>query len=251
MILPMQRKTRWMILAGGSVALVAVAALGLAAAHGGAGSATMPFAGPGFGFRGAPEGWGHGGWGAGFTEANGTVTGRAVTFTADPTTGTLTNVDLAAANGTHPLLASIQMTLPAGATGAEAVRGAYALRDGAGDALMVQDSPRGEIRATSVNGTTVTLTLPADASVIVHDAVADWSPAGATVTYANGEKANLVLGENATLTVSGQVVTVTLGPRATLDYGLLPPPGAHGFPGGPHEGFFGRGGPEGGFRGRR
>jgi len=61
----------------------------------------------------------------------------------------------------------------------------------------------------ATNDTTVTLDLPDDATVVIHAAVADWSPNGATITYANGEKVNIVL-ENGTIGLDGSIVTLSL-----------------------------------------
>lgn len=111
------------------------------------------------------------------------------------------------------------------------------------DAIRLQGRGAG-IEARSENGTTVTFVFPEGATLVTHDAVESWSPAGATVTYASGEVANLVLGKNATLAQDGQTLTVTLPAQGGMHFGLLPPEGApcpHGGPmmGGPREGGFG------------
>jgi hypothetical protein len=81
----------------------------------------------------------------------------------------------------------------------------------------------------------------------VHDAVADWSPAGATVTY-GAAKASLVLPKGSTLSQSGNTLTIQAGP-GVVEFHL----GAHGPMGhgerggfgGPHGGGFEGRGPEG------
>lgn len=88
----------------------------------------------------------------------------------------------------------------------------------------VKLAPRGGVGLRALNATTVTLTLPADATIAVHDEVEDWSPAGATITYANGEKANLVV-RNGTITVDGDVLTVALEADGGLDYRPAGKPG--------------------------
>ncbi|GEM_PF-3906965 len=235
----MQRKTRLPFLATGALALLVLAGVGLAVAHHGA-SAPLAWA-KSYDARGFPRG----GW-AGFTDANGTVTGRFVTFQADPAAGTITDLGSTAANASHPLVASLQLG-NGSATGSAAMRrgGGYLLDDGAGDRLAVGDTPLAGFQAMSRNGTTLTITLPAGATVATHDAVADWSPAGATVTYANGEKANLVLGRGSTLAASGQTLTVTLAAGSGAAFTTLPDAAAM-----PHGGFwhgFGHRLPFGGF----
>lgn len=208
----MQRKTRLALLAGGTLAVLAVAVLGLAVAT----SVGAPLWGKAHG--------GRGGW-SGFTEANGTVTGRFVTFHADPAAGTITALS---ANASHPLVATIQLG-NGSATGSEALRrGAYLLDDGAGDRLVVEDAPLAGFQATSRDGATLTITFPEGANITTHDAVPDWSPAGATIAYADGEKANLVLGRGSSLNLSGQTLTVTLGPGSHAGFSLVPEDGGFG-----------------------
>jgi hypothetical protein len=214
-----------MLVAGGAAAVLALVGVGYAAAHGG--------------------GFGHGP-GARLAESNGTVTGRFLDLSVDLATGTLSNVDATAANGTRPYVVALQ--LAGRGDNGSVTRGAYVLRDDARDEVAVADAPGLDVAMSSPNGTTVTMTLPADAIVVTHDAVARWSPAGATVTYANGEVANLVLSPQATVTQTGQTLTLTLPAHGHASYALL-----HARGGGPgavgggvgHDGFghegFGRG----------
>jgi hypothetical protein len=253
----MQAHLRWKLLAAGGVALVAFAAVGYAwaqsSAHGSASNANAPpsWAGdlfPGFAARGL-GGAGHG-WGAaggGFNASASAQLGRFVSFTADAAAGALSNLGVrnATANDTVPRLASAQMTL-AGAGTASTGRGTYAITDGSGDVLAVRDAPDAPVDARSANGTTVTLTLPSGATVVLHPAVADWSPAGATVTYADGRKADLVLSPNATVAQDGPTLTVTLGPHGAMRLALA---GGHGGPCAGRGFGFGFGGPA-GARGR-
>lgn len=222
----MQPKTRWTLGFGGA-ALLALAILGVAAAHGGfadrSGAST-------------------------FAQQGDTVSGRSVNFSVDLATATLRNLDPVAANASHPLVVSAQLVLPEGAsaTGDATPRG-YVLSNGAGDQLVVRDGRGLGLATSSVNGTTVTLVFPEGATIVTHEAVASWSPAGATITYANGEVANLVLSPNATLSASGQSVQVTLPASGAMDLhlagaegcaqGLGAFPGAHG----PHDGRGARG----------
>ena len=211
-------------LVGAAGAVLLVAAVGLAAAHGGG----MPFGR----WNGASER-------PGFNASGDPIAGSFVTLSADAAHATFSNIDLKDANSTHPLVASVQLALPDGATAAASTtRSAYALSDGAGDRLAVLDSPRGDILATSANGATVTIVLPEGATLAVHEAVAHWSPAGATVTYATGQVANVVLSPNATIAQDGQTLTIGLPAHGSLHFGLAGPErGAFGF-GGPHGGEF-------------
>lgn len=243
----MQRKTRLALMAGGALAILVVAGVGLAMAHPNLAS-------------GAP--WPRGfARSSGFTDTDGSVAGTFVTFTADPAAGALRDLDLKDGNSTHPLVASVTIAPAAGAgfTGSTAAKrgphgGGYALDDGAGDRLVVQDSPRAGFAAHSANGTTVTLVLPEGATITMHEAVDAWSPAGATVDYGNGQKANLVLGKDATLAQDGQTLTVTLAAGGHLVYGLVPDGAYAMHPGmghGPGLGMGPRGGHGFGHRGHR
>lgn len=221
----MERTTRIGIAALALVATIAVATAGAAMAHAG-------------GYLGMGRG------AATVTETDGTIDGRFVTASVDPATGTFAALDLKDANATHPLLVSV--SLGEVASGA-AKRGGYQLDDGAGDTLAIVDAPRGGFAARSVNGTTLTIVMPEGASIATHDAVASWSPAGATVTYADGTIANLVV-KNGTLTVDGQTLVVTLDAGGAAVYGILPERGPFGFGYGP---FGGNHGPTLGYGGHR
>ena len=99
------------------------------------------------------------------------------------------------------------------------------------DARLIARGPGVALRAT--NATAVTLVLPEDASIVVHDEVEAWSPAGATITYADGQKANLVL-KNATLEVDGATIVLELDADGAASFLLRegPPFGfgpGHGF----------------------
>ena len=137
-----------------------------------------------------------------------------VTYDGDPASGVLTNVNR---NGSV-IFERVEYT--------------------PGDAKLDARGPGVKVRA--LNATTVTLTLPANATVEIHEAVEDWSPAGATVTYADGKKANLRL-HNGTLSVEGSVITLTLEAEGGAHYGLAgakPDCGQHKMarPGGPRRG---------------
>lgn len=168
--------------------------------------------------------------GAAVAHANGMFGGRhdpaPLTYEGDPASGALANV---ARNGTVLF---------------ERVEYAPA------DVKVVLGGPGVGIRA--LNATTVTLTLPAGATVVVHEAVADWSPAGATVTYADGGKANLVL-RNGTLAVDGSVLTLSLEAGGGAQYGpAFARHGGFGFgPLGDHGPMHGGRGGHGGPRGHR
>lgn len=240
----MQKRT--FLWAGAAIAVVASAAIGAAVAQGGSSNGFapgMPFLGHGHdGARG-----GHGG----FDTSTDPRTGRFVNVSADAANGTFSSLDVRTPNGTLRLLERAQIAYAAGATGTGAARGpGYVLEDGAGDALAIGDAPGARLDARSANGTTVTLALPAGATVALHDAVDHWSPAGATVTYADGSVANLVL-RNATVSQDGQTLTVALAAGGDLHYGLVPPegqpcPGPMGHEMGEPRGEHGLGGPMGG-----
>jgi hypothetical protein len=252
----MQRNTRITLVTSAVAALLVLGALGVAMAHGGGRGGGLTF-----GDREPP----------GFSESDGTLDGRFVTATVDVANATVMDLDLKDANSTHPLVVSLVLGTPDGATttasqgwgacsggghvgsqrGAGPMRG-YTLDDGAGDRLAVPDTPHARFVATSVNGTTLTLVLPAGAVVTAYEAVDDWSPAGATVDYGNGQKARLVL-MNATLAVAGQTLTVAMAAGGVAMYGVVPEdgsvgsmpsfggagPGAHGHGApsrGPHDG---------------
>lgn len=241
----MQRKTRSILMAAAAVATLAVASVSVAVAH------ANGYAGVG-GRHGS----------AGFNETDGQLTGTFVTATVDVASATFTSIDLKDANSTHPLVESVTLATPDGATvtassgGDKRCARGYVLDDGAGDRLGLEDSPRAGFLATSANGTTLTIVLPAGVAITPHDAVDAWSPAGATVDYGNGQKANLVL-KNATLSVDGQTLTVTLDAGGAAAYGIVPGEGwgfgfghhGPGMPGpgfgGPHGGMHGTGGPRG------
>lgn len=200
----MQAKTR-MIAALGGAALLALVVAGAAIAHG----------------------------------QFGTRNETSTSATVDASTGTISSIGYQKGNATAVLLESARIAIPVGAAPTNDSRRGYVVRDDVGDVLAVEGPG---LRAASVNGTTVTLVLPAGATVVAHDEVADWSPAGATVTYADGTKANLVLSKNATLHVDGQTLTITLGEKSGLQYHLAGPEGK---PFGVHGAGMGRGGPRG------
>lgn len=119
--------------------------------------------------------------------ANGALGGkgagaRGVTYDGDPSSGSITNVTK---NGT--LLFEAITWSPEDA----------------------QVGLRGGAHVRALNATTVTLTLPADATVATHEAVENWSPAGATITYASGETINIRV-KNGSVAQDGGVITVSL-----------------------------------------
>lgn len=136
---------------------------------------------------------------------------------------TLRDVTLARGNESILLLESVRLV---GATDAtdESKRG-HVLRDDAGTVLHARPGRGAHLRAFSPEGATLVLVLPEGASLVQHAAVDAWSPAGATITYADGTQANLAL-RNATLAVDGPSLTVTLGPDGSAHFGLA---GEHGF----------------------
>ena len=227
----MMKQKRLFLLGAGGLAFVLMATVGLVAAQAhGNGGGWGPFGGSARG---------------GFNDTSGTVTGRGVNFSVDAATATISNLDPTALNGSHPLVSSIVLGLPSGASATAQARGhAYLLDDGVGDRILVEDARNAGFEASSVNGTTVTITLPEGASIVTHDAVPNWSPGGATITYANGDVANLVFSKNATLVQSGQTLTVTLGPHSVASFGLVGTMGGHE---GRGEGAHGRGPPSEGF----
>src|SRR5882672_7061399 len=147
----MKTQHRWSLLAGGAVAILAVAAVGLAAAHG----------------NGYGTWWGGDGFARpGFNDTSGSVDGSFVTLSSDAATATLSSIDLKDANLTHPLVSSLRLSLPADASATtRSVRGGYLLDDGAGDRVLVADSPGADVTATSVNGTTLTIAIPDGAAI--------------------------------------------------------------------------------------
>lgn len=211
---PSQRKA--------TLIVTGVAALGLLTA--GFVAAEGPFAGTGF----------HGAWRGrdghrdGFTETGGSVAGHVTSFHVDVAAGTITDFAAKVNNTTTPLVDSIRIAALAGGT--EKVHHAqYVLRDASRDAFLALDAPPSGFGVRSANGTTVVLTFPSTATIVTHDAVQDWSPAGATVSYGTVQ-ADLVLGTDSTLTLSGATVTVTLAAHGILAFHLLGPHEAeHGF----------------------
>lgn len=125
-----------------------------------------------------------------------------VSYDGDPSTGVLTNVHR---NGTV-LFEKVE----------------YA----PGDAKVDARGPGLNVRA--LNATTITLTLPANATIEIREAVEDWSPAGATITYEGGEKANLKV-RNGTISVEGSVITLTLEADGGAHYGPTAVKGMFGF----------------------
>lgn len=156
--------------------------------------------------------------------AGGAAASSALAYDGDPATGVLTNVNR---NGTV-LFERIEFT-PA-------------------DVAIHARGPGVGLRA--LNATTVTLTLPADATVVVHEEVPDWSPAGATITYANGEKLNVRV-HNGTLALDGSVLTLALDENGGAQLAGAGPKGdcGKGGPGGRGHGGPGAAGMPGGFGG--
>lgn len=224
----MEPHTRKKTLLGGA-AVVALLAVGLLATQ-----AVGAFGGFG---HGAP---GHSGMAMcqrqNLTESSGDVTDGCMSFHADAATGTLTGYTLKVNGSDVKLLDSL--TVPALAGGQEELRRGYVLHEG--NVALVALGP--QLRVMARNGTAATFAFPAAATVTVHQAVADWSPAGATIDYGT-VKATLLLPPGATITQSGNSVSVQTvhGP---IQFHLGPngpgPMGMHG----PHPGFGG------GFAGR-
>jgi hypothetical protein len=161
------------------------------------------------------------------TESNGDVSDGCTSFHADAASGTITAYTTKV-NGTDVRLVD-SLSVPDLAGGSEQARRAYSLRQG--DASFLAGGPG--FTVASRNGTALKLALPADATVTLHDAVADWSPAGATISY-GAVKASLVLPKDSTITQSGNTLTIQAGPG---------PVAFHlGGPHGPEPGF-GHGGP--------
>lgn len=219
----MQRRTRISLLMLGGFAIASIVAVGAVLAHGG-----RP--GPASGA---------------FTVAESTVSGANVAFTADPAAGSASRVSLKEGNATHVLYESIAIETAANATpegDLGARKGVYRIDDGAGNVLAFVDKPFAGVHATSVDGTTVTIVLAEGATVTLHEAVAKWSPAGATIEYATGQTATLVLSDGAAVTQDGSVLTVALGAGDSAhlrltgdDVALGGGPGPHGMrPGGAH-----------------
>jgi len=207
---PTRRRKRLLY---GGLAAVAVAALAMtavAAAHG--------FGGPGFG-RGpamATDARLATCQPTGFTQSGNTVTGGCVSFTSDAADGSIAALAVTSNGTATTLLDKVTVAGLAGAT--ETLRRGYALEQ-SDVRLGVMDAPTAGLLVGARNGTTVTLEFPAGANLAVHAAVQDWSPAGATVTVGT-LTANLVLPPNATLTQSGNTLTVTL-PTGELRFGLV------------------------------
>jgi len=188
----------------GGIATVALLAVGLAAAHGGgfgrgagfthdAQAPTVPFC------RGQQ-----------LTESGGAVTGNCIAFTADPAAGTVDAFTLTI-NGTSTVLVD-GVNVPALAGGSESVQRDYVLSNG-DVRFMARDGPGFAI--ASRNGTAASIAFPADAVVVVHDAVADWSGAGATITI-GAMKLNLLLPAGSTVAQDGNTLNLQLGPGAAV-----------------------------------
>jgi hypothetical protein len=171
-------------------------------------------------------------------ESNGDVGDGCVSFHADATSGAITAYT-AKVNGTDVRLVD-SLDVPALAGGQESARREYVLRNG--DVAFASQGPG--FAVMSRNGTALTLAFPADATVILHDAVADWSPAGATVTY-GAVKASLVLPKDSTVTQAGNTLTIQAGPGVVAFHLGGAHPGPMGFGGerGPHDGPRGGGHP--------
>lgn len=193
---------------------------------------------------------GHGGEGA-WTEADGLVSNARASFRVDVAAGTVTEYDVRKDNATFRLLDAIEVAQwsadvadvrgrgPAYVVGACGVEDPDARGPGCDDdgAILVLSGHGFAARSAVAN--IVTLTLPAGASVVLHDAVEDWSPAGATVTYSDGTTATLVVGKTSTVAEDGGDLVVTLAAGEHLAYHLGPL--GHGLGGafgkiGPHHG---------------
>lgn len=198
----MQRNTRMILIALAAVGTL-LSGVGLAMAHGGALGR-------------------FGGTGSAFTVTDGQLDGTYVDATFDAATATLTDVTLTNGNASTLLASRVSIAVPEGANmTATAGRGGYRLDDGQGNVAHVEDSPRAGLRVASASGTTVTIVLPEGATVARHEEVAGWSPAGATITYADGTKASLVL-RNATLAENASTLVITVDPAGTLAYAVTP-----------------------------
>jgi hypothetical protein len=177
------------------------------------------------------------------TESGGDVSDGCMSFHADAASGAISAYTLKV-NGTDVRLVD-SLSVPALAGGKEttAHRG-YSLRNG--DVGLMAGGPG--LAVMSRNGTALTLAFPASATVTVHDAVSDWSPAGATIAY-GAVKATLVLPKGSTLSQSGNTLTIQaakgivafhLGGAHPMGPGGFGPRGHFGGPMGGH-GFEGRG----------
>jgi len=163
------------------------------------------------------------------------VAGSCASFTFDAAAGSISGYTFDA-NGTQIRL--IESLTVDGLAGSDASthRGSFVLaKDDV--RLMAHDAPVIEVMAR--NATTTTLVLPAAATIVVHQAVDDWSPAGATIT--NGAvKLNLLLPPGATISQDGQTLTIQSPHGLRIMPAGMPPMGGpmgHGFgahgPGGP------------------
>ncbi|MCA1811958.1 MAG: hypothetical protein LC623_08110 [Halobacteriales archaeon] len=172
------------------------------------------------------------------TESNGDVSDGCVSFHVDAASGTVTAYTVKA-NGTDVQLVD-SLDVPALAGGDERARRGYALHKD--DVAFLAQGPG--FTVMSRNGTALTLTIPAGATVTVHDAVADWSPAGATIAYGT-VKASLMLPKGSTLSQSGNTLAIQAGPGPVAFHLGPNDPLGHPGPG------FGGPGPHGpGFEGR-
>ncbi|MHB8606036.1 MAG: hypothetical protein ACYDCK_12360 [Thermoplasmatota archaeon] len=159
------------------------------------------------------------GFRGGFSETNGTVTAGPVTFHADPATGSISAVTLTNGNTTTTLLDAITVADLAG--GAETARGPMYMLATSDARLIASAGPVPGLDVVTKNATTVTIALPAGATVVTHEAVSHWSPAGATVTIGPIVE-NLVASNGATMTASGNTLTITLPAEGALSLHLAP-----------------------------
>ncbi|MES2155217.1 MAG: hypothetical protein V4510_08795 [bacterium] len=199
------------MLAGlGIVAILATGLVAAVAAHGFGGAPGGPFAAAANDATRCPPGE--------LSESSGAVNGDCIAFNVDAATGMVSAFTLTV-NGTSTRLVD-SIAIPALAGGSETVRRDYAL---ATDDVrfMARDGPG--LLLASRNGTAATITFPADALVVIHDAVADWSPAGATVTI-GAIKLNLVLPPGSSMSANGNTLSLQLGPGiASLEPAGAPP----------------------------
>lgn len=150
-------------------------------------------------------------------DANGSVQGKFVSFRADAASGTLTDYTLVRDVGSRALFASVR--LDAGASSYdEKVKGpGYAMRGG-NATLVAFDAPNAGLDVLARDGATLTLVAAEGVLVEKHEGDPGWSPEGALLKVGNAT-ARLVV-RNGHLNVTGQTITVTLGPEGKMEVAL-------------------------------
>lgn len=93
--------------------------------------------------------------------------------------------------------------------------------------LVAFNAPNAAIHTHARNATTFTYVVPAGVGIEYHGEVADWSPEGVLLRYADNVTARLVVRGNGTLSVDGQTITVSLGPDGSAAFRLDGHPRAH------------------------